>query len=185
MNRNLVIALALLALASVSLADWVAIGPDGGNIVALALDPQHPATLYALPYEYPDAPRVFKTTNGGAAWTTVGSLPNSSVTMLLVDPHESDYLYGMVSDAIWRSTDGGASWDSFAFPTYATSIATDPLVPGRLFASGYNYSTYAVPVVMVSTDYGRSWSSTEVDPDTGYAYCIDFDPADSGTAYVG
>ena len=185
MDKNVVIALALVALASVSLADWVAIGPDGGNIVALALDPQQPATLYALPYEYPGGPRVFKTTTGGGAWTTVGLLPDYSVSMLLVDPHESDYLYGMTSNAIWRTTDGGASWDNYALPTYATSIAADPLAPGRLFVSGYNYTTYQVPVVMTSTDYGQSWSTTELDPDTGYAYSVEFDPTDSGTAYAG
>jgi hypothetical protein len=62
-------ALALAALASISFAEWVAIGPDGGIVNALALDAQNPATLYALPYEYPDNPRVFKTTTGGGlAW---------------------------------------------------------------------------------------------------------------------
>ena len=186
MTRNGVgMILALFALASVTDADWVAIGPDGGNIVALALDQQQPATLYALPYEYPDGPRVFKTTSGGGAWTTAGLLPNYSVSMLLVDPHDSDYLYGMTSTSVWRSPDGGASWDSFALPIYATSVAADPLVAGRLSASGYNYTTYAVPAVMTSTDYGQSWSITELDPDTGYAYCIDFDPVHSGTAYAG
>ena len=176
---------ALFACTSIGSANWVAIGPDGGNIVALGLDPQQPATLYALPYEYPDGPRVFKTTSGGDAWTTVGLLPDFSVNMLLVDPHQSDYLYGKTANAVWRSTDGGASWNSCSLPTYATNMAADPFVPGRLFASGYNYSSYYTPAVIVSTDYGQSWSVTQVDSDTGFAYCVEFDPADSGTAYVG
>jgi len=177
--------LALAALTSLSFAEWVSIGPDGGNIVALALDPQQPATLYGLPYEYPDGPRVFKTTTGGDGWTNVGWLPEYSVNMLLVDPHDSDYLYGMTSTAVWRSTDGGASWESYGLPTTAMGLAADPLVSGRLFASGYSYSTYPVPVVMTSTDNGRSWSSMVLDPDTGYAYCVAFDPVHSGTAYAG
>ena len=109
MVKTVGFALALLALAPTSLAEWVAIGPDGGNIGALALDPQRPATLYALPYEYPDGPRVFKTTTGGDGWTNIGWLPDYSVRLLLVDPHDPDYLYGMTSAAVWRSTDGGAS----------------------------------------------------------------------------
>ena len=185
MVRNVVCVTALLVFGSICYADWVPIGPDGGNITALALDPQLPATLYALPYEYPDGPRVFKTTTGGDGWTTVGLLPDYGVSMLFVDPHQSNYLYGMASSTLWRSTDGGASWDKYSLPTYVTSIAADPWVPGRLFASGYNYATYAVPAVMVSTDYGQSWSTTELDPDTGYAYCVEFDPVDSGTAYAG
>jgi photosystem II stability/assembly factor-like uncharacterized protein len=185
MVRNIIFAVALLAMISVCHADWVAIGPDGGNIVALALDPQQPATLYALPYEYPDGPRVFKTTNGGGSWTTVGLLPDNSVNMLLVDPHQSDYLYGMTSNTVWRSTDGGASWDNYSLPTYAMSMAADPLVPGRLFVSGYYYSSYYAPAVMISTDYGQSWGITQIDPDTGYAYCVEFDPVDTGTAFAG
>lgn len=185
MGRYTVFAVALLVLGSMSYADWVPIGPDGGYISALALDPQHPATLYALPYEYPDGPRVFRTTDGGSAWATVGRLPDNSVNMLVVDPHESDYLYGMTSSTVWRSTDGGASWDNYSLPNYATSIAADLLVPGRLFVSGFNYSSYYVPVVMVSTDYGQSWGTTVLDSDTGYAYCVAFDPVHSGTAYAG
>ena len=184
MVRNVVFMSALLLLSSMCYADWVAIGPDGGNIVALAIDPQQPATLYALPYEYPAYPRVFRTTTGGASWTCLSQrLPADNIAALIVD--RSGTLYGLTSSAVSRSTDGGASWDSYALPTYATSIAADPLVPGRLFASGYNYTTYAVPTVMVSTDYGQSWSTTEIDPDTGYAYCVEFDPVDSGTAYAG
>ena len=185
MFKTVRFALALLALASISYAEWVGIGPDGGNIVALALDPQQPATMYALPYEYPDGPRVFKTTTGGESWTSVGLLPDYAVNVLLVDPHESNYLYGKTSTMLWRSTDGGASWANYSLPTYAMGMAADPLVSGRLFVSGYNYSTYPVPVVMTSTDYGQSWSTTVLDPDTSYAYCVAFDPVQTGTAYAG
>jgi photosystem II stability/assembly factor-like uncharacterized protein len=178
-------ALALAALASISYADWVAVGPDGGLVNALALDPQNPATLYALPYEYPDNPRVFKTATGGASWTSVGRLPDYNVTALRVDPHQSDYLYGMTSSAVWRSTDGGASWTSAGLPASAMGITTDPLVPGRLFVSGYSYSTYAIPVVMISTNYGQSWSMVTLDPDTGYTYCAACDPVHAGTVYAG
>jgi len=175
----------LLVLVSACFADWVPIGPDGGNITALALDPQQPATLYALPSGYPDAPCVFKTQTGGSAWAPLSALPDNSVTMLVVDPHQSDYLYGLTSSIVWRTTDGGASWDNYSLPTYAMSIAGDPFIPGRLFASGYSYSTYYVPVVIISTDYGQSWGVTEISSDTGYACCVAFDAADSGTAYAG
>jgi photosystem II stability/assembly factor-like uncharacterized protein len=177
--------LALAALASISHAEWVAIGPDGGIVNALALDPQNPATLYALPYEYPDNPRVFKTVNGGASWTDVGRLPDYGVNALRVDPHESSYLYGLDAASVWRSTDGGGSWSSASLPASAMGIATDPLVPGRLFAGGYSYSTYPVAVVLISTNYGQSWSMVTLDPDTGYTYCTTCDPVHAGTVYAG
>lgn len=185
MVRTVRLALALLALASISSAEWVAIGPDGGNIMALALDPQQPAALYALPYEYPGGPRVYKTTNGGGGWVNVGVLPDYAVNHLLVDPYEPNYLYGMTSNTVWRSTDGGSSWDDYTLPTYATSIAADPLVSGRLFVSGYGYSGYSVPVVMISTDYGQSWNEQALGPETAYTYCVAFDPVDTASAYAG
>ena len=178
-------ALAFAALASLAHAEWVAIGPDGGTVNALALDPQQPATLYALPYEYPDNPRVFKTTNGAAGWTSVGRLPDLNVTRLAVDPHQSSYLYGLSSTAVWRSTDGGASWSSYTLSATAQGLAADPLVAGRLFVSGYSYTTYPKPVVVVSTDYGESWSQVVLSEDTSYAYCVEFDPVHEGVVYVG
>src|SRR5512139_3544697 len=110
MTRKAVLAPALWALASMVYAEWVAIGPDGGSITALALDPQQPATLYALPYEYPDSPRVLKTTNGGGAWAGAGVLPDYGVSAVLVNPHQSGYLYAMASSTVWASTDGGGWW---------------------------------------------------------------------------
>ncbi len=184
MVRHAVFALALAALATMSHAEWVAIGPDGGLVQALAIDPQQPATLYALPYEYPAYPRVFKTTTGGASWACIQQrLPADNVTALVVD--RSGTLYGLTSSAVWRTTDGGASWTMHSLPATAMGIAADPLVAGRLFASGYNYTTYPVPVVLISTNYGQNWSSTTLDPDTGYSYCAAFDPVHVSTAYAG
>jgi len=185
MAKNIVLLLSLVALAAVSQAGWVAVGPDGGNVMALALDPQQPATLYALPYEYPDNPRVFRTTSGGESWTSTGRLPDLNVNRLVADPHQSGYVYGMSSSTLWRSTDAGASWTSCNLPTTAQGVAADPLVAGRLFACGYSYTTYPVAVAMVSTDYGQSWNPVVIDPDTGYAYCVAFDPSHAGTAYAG
>jgi hypothetical protein len=56
--------LSCLGRASVALAQgptWANIGPDGGGILALAIDPTTPATLYAGTY----GGGVFKRTNGG------------------------------------------------------------------------------------------------------------------------
>ncbi|WP_347244981.1 hypothetical protein, partial [Thermogutta sp.] len=46
---------------------WRSIGPEGGSIYALAIDPATPGTLYAGTY----GGGVFKSTNGGASWSAV------------------------------------------------------------------------------------------------------------------
>jgi hypothetical protein len=43
---------------------WRPIGPDGGFILALAIDPRTPSTLYAGTING----GLFKTTNGGRSW---------------------------------------------------------------------------------------------------------------------
>ena len=48
---------------------WTSIGPEGGIILALAIDPTTPSTLYAGT----DGGGVFKSTNGGAAWSAVNT----------------------------------------------------------------------------------------------------------------
>lgn len=59
--------LILLALMSLSTAqgevkEWTAIGPDGGNIAALAIDPLNPNIVFArAPFG------LFKSTDGGVS----------------------------------------------------------------------------------------------------------------------
>ena len=43
--------------------EWTSLGPDGGGVRALAIDPQNPSTVYAVTFA-----GVFKSTNGGASW---------------------------------------------------------------------------------------------------------------------
>jgi len=64
----LVLPLALVASLPVRAAErWVPIGPEGGTIRALAVDPRAPATLYAGTGGFGSA-GVFKSTNGGVTW---------------------------------------------------------------------------------------------------------------------
>src|SRR5262249_46741982 len=74
--------LALLGVGLVSLragaGEWAPIGPDGGNIDALAVDPQDSNTVYASA-----ASGVFKSTDGGMSWARTGF---KGRTFLLVVP---------------------------------------------------------------------------------------------------
>lgn len=49
------------SVASAQAPTWASIGPDGGDVVALAIDPATPTTLYAGT----DGGGAFKTTNAG------------------------------------------------------------------------------------------------------------------------
>src|SRR6266513_354651 len=79
---------ALLATSSMTaqggINSWTSIGPDGGWIFALAIDPVTPTTLYASTYRS----GVFKSTNGGESWSAVNTgLPNVfKANFLVIDP---------------------------------------------------------------------------------------------------
>ena len=54
---------------------WASLGPEGGNISALAVAPQSPDTLYAGT----DAGSVFKSTDSGASWHAVNIVVRKSI----------------------------------------------------------------------------------------------------------
>ena len=47
---------------------WTTLGPEGGTVYALAIDPTTPTTLYAGTYDN----GVFTSTTGGNSWSAAG-----------------------------------------------------------------------------------------------------------------
>src|SRR5712692_5662738 len=90
-------------------------GRRGGYIVALAIDPLTPATLYAGSL----GRGVFKSTDGGTSWIPMNSgfpttFPSIFVIALAIDPLTPTTLYagtgGPAGSNVVKSTNGGASW---------------------------------------------------------------------------
>jgi photosystem II stability/assembly factor-like uncharacterized protein len=177
----------ILLVAGTALAEWRSIGPDGGYVQALAIDPQDPSVAYAVSYEYPANARLFVGTGSGASWEPRGRLPQPSVSFLAKDPFEDSLLYSAVRQNFYRSTDLGQNWVAVAIPGPGTNMACDPLVPGRVFMSGYySYGSQYRPSLYVSTDFGQTWEVSMATTDTiGYGYGIGVDPVDTGTVYLG
>lgn len=87
------------------------LGPDGGTIGALAVDPLDPLTAYAGASD--NGGGVFKTSDGGQSWEPVrnGMPLGTSVLSLAVDPSRHATLYaGTAGAGVYKTTDGGASW---------------------------------------------------------------------------
>jgi photosystem II stability/assembly factor-like uncharacterized protein len=108
---------------------------SGARIVdALALDPHHPQIVYAGTTDHGLFKSTnggtswraagLKSTNGGAGWRSTGPKGPFSVASLALDPSSAQTLYaGTTLDAdasyrgnnggVFRSTDGGRSWQPF------------------------------------------------------------------------
>ena len=69
---------------------WTSHGPEGGPIIALAIDPATPTTLYAGT----DFGGVFKSTDGGENWSAANTgLTSGDVNALAIDPETPTTLY--------------------------------------------------------------------------------------------
>src|ERR1700693_4872906 len=70
---------------------WTNVGPEGGGVRLLMVDPHNPRTVYAG-----TGVGVFKSEDGGANWSNAG-LIGYSVTSLAIDPQNPSILYAYAS----------------------------------------------------------------------------------------
>ncbi len=144
------------------------------------------STIYAADFDdsggYPAPSAVYKSTDGGEAWSRVAAGFSISPRTLVIDPTEPSTLYAGTPDfgGIYKSVDGGSTWRGRAiYGDYVTALALDPLDPSTLYASisawASDYSDF-----VKSTDAGSTWRSLSISGMIALA----FDPRDPSTLYA-
>ncbi len=144
---------------------WRRIGPDGGNVGAIAADPSNPGTVYAGADGW-----VFKSTDGGLHWERLNglgppytSLPGPPAACLggtnglLVDPQRPQVIFTMCHGwGVTKTEDGGASWkDLFnGYYGWPKDLAIDPQHTDTLYLAD------ADDGVFKTTDGGAHWVQT-------------------------
>jgi photosystem II stability/assembly factor-like uncharacterized protein len=136
---------------------WAQISMNQVYLFLLALDPSNPNTLYAVSDNW-DYTVLMKSTDGGVNWSQPNDgFPWGWISTLSVDPSNPDILYAGLSDGpVYKSTDGGATWQlsfnpGFKEGFYYNSLVIDPTNSDTLFAA------YA-DGVFTSPDGGATWS---------------------------
>jgi photosystem II stability/assembly factor-like uncharacterized protein len=125
----------------------------GGNWggFTLLVDPANPNTLYSAsgPFDY-----VQKSTDGGNNWFYVAEgLGEASVSTLAMDPHNSNLLYaGGSGQALFKSTDGAATWTPITINTNITALLVDPDNSNVIYAGTDGHGVYK------STNGGKSFA---------------------------
>jgi photosystem II stability/assembly factor-like uncharacterized protein len=172
------------------------IGPFDGRLDAVAGVASDPATYYAG-----GLGGLFKTSNGGATWTSIfNNEPVSSVNALAVVPSNPSIIYAgtgeanlrndvAFGDGMWRSDDAGKSWKHIGLDATAAiaAIAVDPSNPQRVFvaALGDPYKPGADRGIYRTSDGGATWQKVlYTDADTG-ASSIAIDPSDPNVLIAG
>ncbi|MEC4673836.1 MAG: hypothetical protein VST68_06580 [Nitrospirota bacterium] len=76
------------------------------SVVRVKIDPLRSSTVYCATLK-----GLYKTTNGGQAWTRIGELlPDQMLSDLVLDPVTPDTLYVSSREGIHKSPDGGQTW---------------------------------------------------------------------------
>jgi len=91
---------------------WQSIGPYGGSIRAIAINPENPNIVYIATY----GAGIYRSSDGGNSWHPASAgLENTSVTALIIDPASPEILYAgttepAVDTHVYRSENGGETW---------------------------------------------------------------------------
>jgi photosystem II stability/assembly factor-like uncharacterized protein len=159
---------------------WTNAGLNYG-VLSLAIDPQHPSTIFAGTHGY----GVYKSTDYGASWSACNmAMGAEAVRAIAIDPKSPSTLYGaMITYGVEKSTDGGATWYFANWPGGTSlAVAIDPQTSSTLYAA-----ISGMMALVKSTDGGRSW----VPPNnplifSGTSVCaLAIDPYAPSTIYAG
>ena len=121
---------------------------------------------------------MWKSTDAGKTWTHIGLERAGQIAKIQIHPTDPDHVYVAVQGQIWgpneergvyRSTDGGRSWDQVLKvnpDTGATDLVMDPTNPRILYAGMWHHGRTPWFIksggegggIYKSTDGGNSWN---------------------------
>jgi photosystem II stability/assembly factor-like uncharacterized protein len=127
-------------------------GQPTQSIGAIAVAPSNPEIVYVGSGEGLHRPDlsvgdgIYKSTDAGKTWTHLGLRDGQQIPALAVDPRNPDRLFAAVlghpygpnpERGIFRSTDGGVSWEKVLYKdanTGGSDVEIDPSNPGIVYA---------------------------------------------------
>ena len=157
-------------------ATWTRNDPISGESIGrlVAVDPQHPDTVYAI-FDGDVGPYLVRTFNAGTSWSFF-SIPELSANFydLIASPEQPGVLYAACtigSNKVAKSTDGGLNWIGTSLDYTTFDLHLDPLNPQILFAATNRHG------VWITADGGNIWGemNTGLNPDT-YIRSVSFVP---------
>jgi photosystem II stability/assembly factor-like uncharacterized protein len=157
------------------------IGPIGGAVRSLAVDPSTPSTVYAGTEQ-----GVMKSTDAGTTWRAANKgISKTVVTGFVIDHANPATVYVATWDGVFKSFDAGANWNRCGLPGFTMlSIAADPYNSRVLYAAGSRVEPYASHVFR-TTDGGKTWTPIDEGLPRGGAVRLAVAPTNPPTLYLG
>jgi photosystem II stability/assembly factor-like uncharacterized protein len=125
---------------------------NGGNLPLVrgfAVDPAHPANLYAGTY----GNGLYRSTDGGLNWSPASGAMRSTYVAAIAFGPSSTLLAGTLFSGVYRSADNAGTWTSSEAGldnALVTALRADPAAPGTVYASTFDG-------VYKSADGGGTW----------------------------
>ncbi|HYX68522.1 MAG TPA: hypothetical protein VE825_05280, partial [Terriglobales bacterium] len=165
---------------------------DVQSIGAIAVDPSNPKNVWVgtgeawMRNSVSVGDGIYKSTDGGENWTSMGLKDSEHIAKILVDPKDSNTVYACATGHLWndndergvyKTTDGGKSWRKVLAGANASTgcgmLAMSPAEPGTLYASLWDFRRQGWTFrsggpgsgLFKSSDGGEHWS--ELDEKSG------------------
>jgi len=125
------------------------------SICGLAVAPSNASRVYARGCGGNHAPAVFRSDDSGQSWITPTLAFTTYLDTLVVSPANSDVLIGADFDEVFRSADGGATWNKAPVGTrYFGRPVFDPQSPHTLYLGHWTG-------LLRSADGGATWQDSD------------------------
>jgi photosystem II stability/assembly factor-like uncharacterized protein len=162
---------------------WSSLGPVGGAISSMAIDPKNPEILYVGTA----SGRVFRSVNAGQSWQSVGKVDGIAeklgiaVSVLVIDPTNSSTLYA-VAGSLFKSINGGANWARISDGIGGSQITSLVIRPDDHLT--LYVGTYAAGIYTTGSG-GMLWDSSNSGIGATDITCLAINPKDPNTLYAG
>lgn len=162
---------------------WQVMGPSGGDVRCVAVDPRDKDHLFASTLDG----QIYSSTDGGHTWTLLVNLnqPQLILDNLFVDSRDSQKIYAAghrhkAPGGFFRSTDGGQTWkESKTLRTEAVQALMQSTFDPNILLAG------TVNGLFRSKNSGEDWEKVQSSTMPVNIDSLAMDPRGTNTIYAG
>ncbi len=132
----------------------IAIDPDNTDIIYVATGDRDAGDTYTY--------GLMKTVDGGATWTKLNMQNVNKITRVLISPESTQTLVVATNTGIFKSTDGGNSWNKTFSGKYIKHMEYKPGDFNYIYATDYSYGN-ANSKFYRSIDAAESFETINID----------------------
>ncbi len=142
---------------------WVSVGPFGGDVLDVAIDPLNTNTLFAA------GGQPYMSEDGGETWQFIDTLFQlSQAGIQTIEANANGVIFAgglFTTSKVFRSLDGGYSWQKkvFSIGRWVNDIAIDPSDPNKIYLGVSGDPGGTNTFCMIKSDNGGdSWTSMDL-----------------------